>query len=40
MESVEDGDTVLVAGCQHGTGSRDMDKFTGRGIRALVDVEK
>ena len=30
MESVEDGDTVLVAGGQHGTGFRDMEGFIER----------
>ena len=32
MESVEDGDTVLVAGGQHGTGYRDMESLIERCI--------
>ena len=32
MESMEDGDTVLVAGGQHWTGCRDMESFIERGI--------
>ena len=35
MESVEDGNTVLVAGGQYGTGNRYMVYFIGRSIRAF-----
>lgn len=30
MELVEDGDTVLVAGCQHRIGYRDIEGFIER----------
>ena len=41
MESVEDGDTVLVAGGQHGTGYRDMESFIERCIsKDLVRFKK
>ena len=32
---MEDGDTVLVAGGQYGTGNRYMDCFLGYGMRVL-----
>ena len=32
MESVEDGDTVLVAGGQYGIGYRDMERLIERSI--------
>ena len=35
MESVEDGDTVLVAGGQYGTGGRYLEYVIGRCLRAF-----
>ena len=36
---MEDGDTLLVAGGQHGTGNRYRDNFIERSMRAFVDVK-
>ena len=36
MESVEDENTVLVAGGQYGTGNRYMEHFIGSSIGAFL----